>query len=81
MAGAIVMVYDHHRRELTSRSTDLQHRHHDLILSVQHVHLDHDLCLGTIAVRGNAGELRQLADALIGLKGVRHGELVMTGAD
>ncbi len=81
VAGAIVMVYDHHRRELTSRSTDLQHRHHDLILSVQHVHLDHDLCLETIAVRGNAGELRQLADALIGLKGVRHGELVMTGAD
>jgi CopG family nickel-responsive transcriptional regulator len=44
------------------------------------VHLDHDLCLETIAVKGKAFELKKLADHLIGMKGVKHGELVMTEA-
>lgn len=80
VAGAIVIVYDHHRRELQSKSTDLQHDYNDLILSVQHVHLDHHNCLETIAVKGKAKKLRELADKLIGLKGIVHGELVMTSA-
>ncbi|MBU0764326.1 MAG: nickel-responsive transcriptional regulator NikR, partial [Bacteroidetes bacterium] len=41
VAGAIVLVYDHHKRELQNKSTRVQHDYHDLILSVQHVHLDH----------------------------------------
>ncbi len=45
VAGAIVFVYDHHKRELQTRSMDIQHGFHDLILSVQHVHLDHSNCL------------------------------------
>jgi len=80
VAGAIVIVYDHHRRELQSKSTDLQHDFNDFILSVQHVHLDHNNCLETIAVKGKAKKLRELADKLIGLKGIVHGELVMTAA-
>ena len=80
VAGAIVIVYDHHRRELQSKSTNLQHDYHDLILSVQHVHLDHHNCLETIAVKGKANKLRELADKLIGLKGIVHGKLVMTSA-
>ncbi|NTW31340.1 MAG: nickel-responsive transcriptional regulator NikR [Bacteroidetes bacterium] len=80
VAGAIVIVYDHHRRELQSKSTNLQHDYHELILSVQHVHLDHHNCLETIAVKGKAKKLRELADKLIGLKGIVHGKLVMTSA-
>lgn len=78
VAGAIVLVYDHHKRELQTKSTDVQHNYHHLILSVQHVHLDHHNCLETIAVKGKSKDLNQLANALIGLKGVKHGELVMT---
>jgi len=81
VAGAIVLVYDHHKRELSNRSTTAQHAKHHLILSVQHVHLDHDLCLETIALKGKAHELKNLADQLIGMKGIKHGELVMTEAD
>ena len=81
VAGAIVLVYDHHKRDLSNRSTSVQHAHHHLILSVQHVHLDHDLCLETIAVKGRAHELKRLADHLIGMKGIKHGKLVMTEAD
>lgn len=81
VAGAVVLVYDHHKRDLQKKSTEVQHNYHHLILSVQHVHLDHDNCLETIAVKGRASQLKDLANRLIALKGVRHGELVMTLQD
>ena len=81
VAGAIVLVYDHHKRELQKKSTSVQHEFHNLILSVQHVHLDHHYCLETIAVKGKAVALIQLADQLIALKGIKHGKLVMSMAD
>ncbi|MBI9037668.1 MAG: nickel-responsive transcriptional regulator NikR [Bacteroidales bacterium] len=78
VAGAIVLVYDHHKRDLQTKSTDVQHDFHTLILSVQHVHLDHNNCLETIAVKGKANELSALANELIALKGIKHGKLVMS---
>ena len=81
VAGAIVLVYDHHKRDLLTKSTDVQHHYHDLILSVQHVHLDHDNCLETITVKGKAQDLRDLADRLIAIKGIKHGELVMSATE
>jgi len=78
VAGAIILVYDHHKRDLQTKSTDVQHDFHHLILSVQHVHLDHHNCLETIAVKGKAKDLKNLANQLIAIKGVKHGELVMT---
>ena len=80
VAGVIVLVYDHHKRELQNKSTSLQHDYFDLILSVQHVHLDHNNCLETIAVKGKARKLKELADKLIAIKGIKHGELVMSAA-
>ncbi len=76
VAGAIVLVYDHHRRDLQNRSTEIQHDFHHLILAVQHVHLDHHNCLETISLKGKSNELRTLADRLIAIKGVKHGKLV-----
>ena len=70
VAGAITLVYDHHKKDLVNRLTDLQHDAHDLIVSTQHIHLDHDHCLEIIAVRGRAAEVRRLADALRSVKGV-----------
>lgn len=78
VAGAIVLIYDHHKRDLQSQSTNVQHDYHDLILAVQHVHLDHDNCMETITVKGEANKLRDLANKLIAIKGVKHGELMMT---
>jgi CopG family transcriptional regulator, nickel-responsive regulator len=78
VAGAIVLVYDHHKRDLQNRSTHIQHDYHDLILAVQHVHLDHHHCLETLALKGPANKLKELANLLIGQKGIFHGDLVMT---
>lgn len=78
VAGAIVIVYDHHKRNIDSDLNEVQHNHHHLILSSQHVHLDHHTCLETIVVKGRASELTALADSIIALKGIHHGRLVMT---
>lgn len=80
VAGAVSLVYDHHRRDLPGRLTDIQHDYQRLIISTQHVHLDHDHCLEIIAVRGRAGDIRRLADALRTVKGVKHGTISMTSA-
>lgn len=77
VAGAITLVYDHHKKDLVGRLTDLQHDAHDLIVSTQHIHLDHDHCLEIIAVRGRAGEVGRLADALRSVKGVLQGTVNM----
>lgn len=80
VAGAIVLVYDHHKNDISKMGNEIQHNYHHLILSSQHIHLNHDLCLETIAVKGLANELTDLADKLIALKGVNHGKLVMSRA-
>lgn len=76
--GTITIVYDHHVHDLTDRLTHIQHRHHRMILSSLHVHLDHDHCLEVLVVRGRGSEIRKVSDVLIGTKGVKHGKLAMT---
>jgi len=78
VAGAIVVVYDHHKRNIDNEINEVQHDYHYLILSTQHVHLNHETCLETIAVKGKASELTALADRIITLKGIHHGKLIMT---
>ena len=78
VAGAVVLVYDHHRNDLSRRLTVIQHDFHHLIISTQHVHLDHDNCLEIIVVKGEPEKVKKLSYLLRGEKGVKHGSLVMT---
>jgi CopG family nickel-responsive transcriptional regulator len=78
IAGTITIVYDHHKPHLMQLLTDIQHDHGDLIIATLHVHLDHHNCLEVLAVRGQAGRIKKVADALIAAKGVKHGKLTIT---
>ncbi|MCS7280472.1 MAG: nickel-responsive transcriptional regulator NikR [Desulfobacterota bacterium] len=78
VAGAITLVYDHHKRDLLNKITDIQHDFQGIIISTQHIHLDHNNCLELIAVRGNPVQVQKLADKLRSIKGVKHGTLSMT---
>lgn len=80
VAGTLTLVYDHHRSQLRDRLLALQHQYHQWVLSSLHAHLTKDLCLEVILLRGPAGQLRQLAAQLRGLKGIHKGELVMATA-
>ena len=78
IAGAITLIYDHHKRELLNKMTDVQHDFQRQIVSTQHIHLDHDNCLEIIAVKGKPREAQRLADTLRAVKGVKHGTLSMS---
>jgi len=72
VAGAIVMVYDHHKPDLLRKLTNLQHESHDVIISTQHIHLDHDNCLEIIAVLGKPREIDGTIKRLKAIKGLKH---------
>ncbi len=76
--GSLTLVYDHHAHELTERMAELQHDHHGLVISVLHVHVSHDDCMEVIVLRGPVREVRLLGEALLSLKGVKHGKLFVT---
>jgi len=76
--GTVTLVYNHHVRDLSDKLTEHQHSHHDQIISALHVHLDAHNCLEVLVVRGKVKDIRQIANELIGVKGVKHGKLVMT---
>jgi len=72
VVGAIVIVYDHHKREVMDKLLDIQHDYHKLIISSQHIHLDHDNCLEVVIVKGKIAEVNNLASKLKSIKGVKH---------
>jgi CopG family transcriptional regulator, nickel-responsive regulator len=78
--ATLTLLFDHEKRELTARMTSAGHVHHAHVLSTLHVHLDDRLCLEVMALRGRPSELRRLADTLIAMKGVKHGQLVLSSA-
>ena len=75
VAAAIIMVYDHHKRDLSGKLTHVQHDYHDLIVSSQHVHLDHDNCLEVVIVKGQPKKVEELAHKLKATKGVKYASL------
>ena len=78
VAGAITMVYDHHKRELVNKVMDIQHDFVNTIISTQHIHLDHHNCLEIIAVKGTAKNVQKLTNTLRSQKNVGHVTLSMS---
>lgn len=73
--ATVSYVYDHHERTLSQRLRASQHEHHDLAVSVLHVHLDHDSCLEVMVLRGPLTEVKSYAERFIAQSGVRHGSI------
>jgi len=76
--GTLTMIYDHHVRNLTNKLLDLQHDHTKEILTTTHVHIDHHNCLEVLVLKGKTGDIQKLADNIKALRGIKHGELVIT---
>ena len=79
--ATVTLVYDHSKRDLADRLLEVGHDNHGAIMASMHVHLDHDNCLEVVALRGDPKNLRAIADHLIGMKGVKHGKVVLSSAD
>jgi len=76
--GTLTMIYDHHVGSLTDKLLDLQHDHTKEILVTTHVHIDHNNCLEVLVLKGKIKNVQELADNIKALKGIKHGELVIT---
>ena len=70
-AGVLVMLYDHDVKGLEDDLMESQHHHRNVINSVLHVHLSDRECLEAIAVKGDAEDIRKLAQELATRKGVK----------
>jgi len=79
--GVVTLIYDHHAGRVGDRLTDLQHQHLTRVVTTTHVHLDDRRCLEVILLRGPAKVVRELADGLIGTKGVETGRLVLAATE
>jgi CopG family nickel-responsive transcriptional regulator len=78
VAGAITLIFDHHKRELVNKLTDIQHDFQKIIISNQHIHLDHNNCLEIIAIKGNPKQAQGLTNILRAVKGIKHTTLSMS---
>ena len=79
--GVVTLIYDHHAGRVADRLTEIQHEHLERVVTTTHVHLDARRCLEVILLRGQAKLVRELADSLIGTKGVETGRLVLAAAE
>ncbi|MBN2407640.1 MAG: nickel-responsive transcriptional regulator NikR [Elusimicrobia bacterium] len=79
--GAIMLVYDHHKRELVAKLTDIQHDYHDLVICNQHIHLDHHNCMEVIVIKGNQRQMQELSDELGAQKGVKSATLTIASSE
>jgi len=78
VVGVVTLVYNHHQPQLQEKITELQHEYHHQITSSTHVHMDHHNCLEVTIVKGRASQVRELAEKLIALRGVKNGNLTMS---
>lgn len=78
MAGTITLIYDEAKGQLLQRLAEIERQHVDEVISSLHVQLENNHRMEVILVQGPAAKLRQIADRLVGSKGVRTGRLTLT---
>lgn len=78
VVGTLTIIYDHHRPHLTEKLVSAQHHAGGKVLAATHVHLDHHNCLEVVIMKGRSSSLRDLANRMLSLQGVKHGQLVVT---
>jgi CopG family transcriptional regulator, nickel-responsive regulator len=77
VVGTITLIYDHHKRELSNKLTEVQHSHHEVVLTSTHVHLTKEICAEMIMVKGSPKQVKTLSDTLKQQRGVLHSGLIM----
>ena len=77
VAGCVSFAYDHHKPGVVDKLLNAQHEYGKEIVCSQHAHLDRDLCMETIVVRGRAAKIEELLNRLRQVKGLQNVELTV----
>lgn len=78
VVGTLSIVFNHHASDLQEKLHTIQHEYFDAIICSSHVHLDQHNCLEVIVLRGETGLVQDIANMILGTKGVKNGRLVLT---
>lgn len=78
VVGTLTIVFNHHASDLQDKLHAIQHEFFDMIICSTHVHLDQHNCLEVIVLRGETGMVQDVANMILGTKGVKNGRLVVT---
>lgn len=70
-AGVIILLYDNHLYRQDKNSVHVQHSFSDIISAATHVHLEHDICLESIMVKGQRKKIKELARKLSQNRGIK----------
>ena len=81
VAGAVTLVYDHHRREIATHLAEIERAYRDEILAVQRFTLNDQHSMEVISLIGISSRLTELSEKLIAEKGIQHGKLTMSRVD
>jgi CopG family nickel-responsive transcriptional regulator len=76
VCGGVLLVYDHHKPRLTEKITEIQHQFYKLVISTQHIHMDHDNCMEIISIRGNAKEIHKFFNKLRATTGIKQCNII-----
>ncbi len=78
--AALIYVCDVGGRDLAQRLAGHFHAHHDLAVATMHSPLSHESGMEVAILKGPTEDVRQLADAVLAERGVRHGRIVIVPA-
>ena len=76
--GTITYLYDHSQRGLGDELTGAQHNYIDIIKTSTHIHLDEENCFEIVVMKGEAKRIKELAENIMSLRGVKHVKLTTT---
>lgn len=79
--GTLTIAYNHHANDLQDKLHTIQHHYCENVVSTMHVHIDEHSCLEVIVLRGYSSLVQDIANAILGCKGVKNGRLVLTTAE
>lgn len=73
--GVVSFIYSHSQRELEDKITSYQHENYKSILTTTHIHIDEKYCLEVILIKDRAKKIKDMAESIFSLKGVKSGEV------
>lgn len=79
LVGILTVVYSHHQNDLISKMMELEHHSDVDVVCTTHIHMDHENCLETIIIKGQAKKIENLSTKISGLKGVKFSNLTKAG--
>ena len=76
--GTLTIVFNHHAGDVREKLDSIQHDYLDQIITSVHVHIDHELCMEVVILRGETDVIQAISNLILGTKGVLHGNLAIT---